>query len=74
MFMINTCASGAYNEKTFSFVIQVHFINVGVLKTIKGVSLHTNPKVFYNILYPNLWTTNIILKSKIKAILNKYVG
>lgn len=54
MFMINTCASGAYNEKTFSFVIQVHFINVGVLKTIKGVSLHTNPKVFYNILYPNL--------------------
>lgn len=56
MFMINTCVSGGYNVKTFSSVIQVHFINVGVLKTIKGVSLHTctNPKVFYNILYPNL--------------------
>lgn len=54
MFMINTCASGGYNVKTFSSVIQVHFINVGVLKTIKSVSLHTNPKVFYNILYPNL--------------------
>lgn len=54
MFMINTCASGGYNVKTFSAVIQVHFINVGVLKTIKSVSLHTNPKVFYNILYPNL--------------------
>lgn len=54
MFMINTCPYGGYNVKTFSSVIQVHFINVGVLKTIKGVSLHTNPKVFYNILYPNL--------------------
>lgn len=74
MFMINTCPYGGYNVKTFSSVIQVHFINVGVLKTIKSVSLHTNPKVFYNILYPNLWTTNIILKSKIKAILNIHVG
>lgn len=36
----------------------------------KDALLCTNPKVFYNILYPNLWTTNIILQSKNKTISN----
>lgn len=54
-----------------SSVIHAHWVNVCVLKTInKDALLCTNPKVFYNILYPNLWTTNIILQSKNKTISN----
>lgn len=53
MFMINICLYGGYNVKIFFFVIQVYFINVGVLKIIKSVLLYINFKVFYNIFYLN---------------------
>lgn len=53
MFMINICVFGGYNVKILFFVIQVYFINVGVLKIIKGVLLYINFKVFYNIFYLN---------------------